>query len=446
MQTKIKQREGRRRRAFAPASAALVIAAMLILSACGSSGSSSSSSTSAGTTGGSSEETTSSSGGALTAKDISVANEYVKGGSGKATKSPIKVGLVVSNTGPTGQPYLVQASENAISLVNEKLGGIEGHPIELELCDFGASAQQGQNCGSQFANDPSVKAVLYTGGTTGEQQLLAANGGKKTYFCTVASPTSGNEKNLFCTTGGPLSTGAIGTYLSEFVEAKKVSILTIEDPTLESFVAEQKKAFAEIGITATTGVVPSGATDVTSALVASGAQSADAVVFESPLANICPAFAKAAQTLSITAPIVSLAACETPSVEEALGDLPEWTYFNWGPNINIPDPSGQVQVFLDANKEFGEEATGVNAVGAFGTALLMARTMNELGPENLTTSALSAKMAAYKGGLFLGDPKLKFGSPPFTSVGSITARFFTYEGNGKWKDDTEGEYVAAPGA
>ncbi len=445
MQTETTKRERLHRRVVGVGMAALLVIAALGISACGSSSSSETSSGSSeavSTTGASEESTSAPEGGAISAKDVEVANAYVKGSGGKATGSPIKVGLVVSNTGPTGQPYLGQATENAISMVNEKLGGIDGHPIELEQCDFGSTDQQGQNCGAQFANDPSVKAVLFTGGTTGEQQLLAANGGKKTYFCTVASPGSAAEENFFCTTGGPLAIGSIGTYLQSYLKAKSVAILAIEDPTLEAFAAEQKKEYDELGIETTTGILPSAATEVTSSIVASGAQSADAILLEAPTPNTCPAVAKAIDTLGIEAPVVSLAACESPSVEEALGgELPQWTYFNYGPNLHLPDSSGQVQVFLDAEKEYGENASGVNAVGVFGTALLMARTMNELGPENLTTSALSAKMSKYEGELFLGDPKMKFGTQPFPSVGSVEARFFTYLGEGKWEDATGGKFL-----
>jgi branched-chain amino acid transport system substrate-binding protein len=381
---------------------------------------------------------------AITAKDVSVAHAYVGGTIGKAdpAKTPIEVGLIVSNTGPVGQPYLVTADNDAISFINGHLGGIAGHPIKLILCNFGATPQQGQACGQEFASNPKIKAVLFAGGTEGVPQMISANAAKKVYFCTVAGADQITTKNMFCTTGGPLSIGAIATYLTKYVHAKNVSIVTLDDPTLAAVVANQKAQYAKLGISAGIGLIPAASTNVTASLVASGAQNAGAIVLELPAPTPCPAVAQAIKSLGVKAPVISLASCASPSVQTALGYLPKWTFFDWGPNVAIPDPSGKVQVYLDAEKAYGN-ATGQNSTGTFGTALLMAKVMNKLGPSHLTTTALAAKMKAYTGPLFLGDPNEKFGVQPFPSVGSTRARFYTYEGNGHWHDATNGKYLSA---
>jgi branched-chain amino acid transport system substrate-binding protein len=427
-------RPRRRTRALATLVTGVVVAASV--SACGGSSSSTSSAGSGSAT------TSGSTASGLTAKDIQTVHAYVGGTIGaKATKSPIRIGMVVSNVGATGQPYLASDYRNAIHIINDDLGGISGHPIDLVQCNFGASAQQGQLCGSQFANDPSIKAVLFGGGTVGGAQLHAANNGAKPYLCTVASPPDATAKNTYCTQSGALAAGSILTYMKEYLHVKSVAIESITDPTLDAIVNLQKPLYAKQGITATTGFAPAGSTDVTSTLVASGATKADAVLLELPVAATCAPFIKSLKTLGVTKPIVSLLTCSGSTVASQVGGIPHYTFLSYGQNTDLPDPTGQSQVFNDANKSLLNGA-GQNASQTFGTGLLLGKILNELGPSNLTPAKISAKIKAYPGPAFLGDPVLKFGVPPYPAVGTTRARFFTYTSSG-WKDATNGKWLSA---
>jgi branched-chain amino acid transport system substrate-binding protein len=379
----------------------------------------------------------------LSAKDIRVVHSYVGGTIGaKATKSPIKIGMVVSNVGATGQPYLASDYRNAVTIINDDLGGISGHPIQLVQCDFGGTAQQGQICGSQFANNKSIKAVLFGGGTTGGAQLHAANNGVKPYLCTVASPTDTTAKNTFCTQAGALASGAILTYMKKYLHAKTVAIDSITDPGLDAVVNLQKPLYAKDGIKATTGFAPAGSTDVTSTLVASGATTADAVLLELPVAATCAPFIKSLKTLGVTKPVVSLQTCSDPTVAAQVGGIPHYTFLEYGRNTALPDPSGESQVFNDANKML-QNGAGQNAAQTFGTGLLLGKILNEVGYAKLTPAAISAKLKAFTGPMFLGDPVLKFGVQPYPAVGTTRARFFTYTSSG-WKDATGGNWLSAP--
>jgi branched-chain amino acid transport system substrate-binding protein len=417
------------------------VAAAVLFAACGSS---SSSSSSASTSSGAAATTTSSSSssGGLTAADLKVVHAYVGGKLGaKATGAPIKIGMVVSNVGATGQPYLASDYRNAATIINNDLGGIGGHPIQLVQCDFGGSAQQGQICGSQFANDPSIKAVLFGGGTTGGSQLHAANHGAKPYLCTVASPTDATAANTYCTQAGALASASILTYMKEYLHAKTVAIESITDPGLDAVVNLQKPLYKAHGITATTGFAPAGSTDVTSTLVASGATKADAVLLELPVAATCAPFVKSLKTLGVTKPVVSLLTCSGSTVAAQVGGIPHYTFLSYGQNTSLPDPTGQSQVFNDANKSLLNGA-GQNASQTFGTGLLLGKILNQVGYKNLTPATIGAKIKAFTGPMFLGDPVLKFGAQPYPAVGTTRARFFTYTSSG-WKDATGGKWLSA---
>ena len=418
---------------------AVVAAGAMLLSACSSSSSGGGSTNSSSSSG-------SGSGSGLTTADIQKVQQFTGGTIGKAdsSKSPIKVGIIVSNTGQFAQNWIKDAFTNAINIVNDHLSGIDGHPIQFVTCDFGTSAQQGQDCGSKFANDPSIKMVLYGGGTTGGAEMHAANGGKKVYLCGITSPEDATAANTFCTASGALGTGTFITYIKQYVKAKSVAILSVNDPIIAAIINGVKKQFQAGGISAKAGLAAVGSTDVTSAVVASGAQSADVILLQAPAVSECVPFIKALNSLGVKAPVVSLGQCSDPSVAKALGDTPKYTYYDYSNNQQVPDSAGHVQVWEDANKSY-IDSTGTNSIINFSNGLLMAKIFNELGPDNLTTSAISAKLDAFTGPTFIGETQEKFGTKPYPSVGSLRARFFTYEGNGKWVDATGGAFVSPAG-
>lgn len=414
--------------------AAIAGVAALATTSCGSS------STPAGGQSPSSSAQSGSSGHSMPAADIQVVASYlgVKP-AGRATGTPIKIGGVSSDAGPQSDPAQALAWRNAIQLINTEMGGVQGHPLELALCDFGASAQQGQICGSRFANDSATKAVLFTGGNTGAPEMVAANNGSKAYFCTAASPGYTDAKNMFCTQGGALTLPAVVTYVADYVKAKSVSLLSIGAPALQAIINSQAPVYSKTGIKTTTAFSPPGATSVTSTLVAGKIQSTEAAELVLPAPSFCPPYVNGIKTLGVKSPVISLNTCLDPSVVKAVG-IPSFTFLEAGPSFDLPDPTGQTQVFRDAANAYGD-ASGANSAQAFGTVLLMVKIMNEIGADHLTTEALSAKMSAYTDGLFLGDPALKFGVQPYPSVGSVRARFFTHHADGTWTDATGGKWV-----
>src|SRR3954454_18199597 len=51
-----------------------------------------------------------------------------------ASGEPVTIGFVNMEDGPLAQPTIGAAAEAARKYINEKLGGIKGHPLEFEKC------------------------------------------------------------------------------------------------------------------------------------------------------------------------------------------------------------------------------------------------------------------------------------------------------------------------
>jgi branched-chain amino acid transport system substrate-binding protein len=327
----------------------LLLAMLLALgvTACGDSTSEDSGSTSA--TNSSDTSSDSSSGdsgvveakGEITSEDVETGTAFTGGKAGKASGEPIKVGLVVPVQGALAGPFFPPTAKSAVTLVNDHLGGVGGRPLELVECTFGGTAEQGQACGAKMANDPDVKAVLYIPGAAGTQEFHAALDGKKVSLCSLATPTETKVPNQFCISAGAMALAAAATYIKDELNAKTVATVLPDDPAFRELARSQKETFESLGIEQTFGFIPPQATDVTAAITASKAQTADVVLLELPSPAACVPVAKALEQLGIDKPTISNPpSCLDPSVEKALGEKPAWTYQAFGPTVYAPARRG----------------------------------------------------------------------------------------------------------
>ena len=94
-----------------------------------------------------------------------------KAGKANATLPPVVIGYVNEEGGVPAFPEATQGLNAAVKYVNDELGGIQGHPIQIEKC-FVVANEDGQKCGTQLANDDKVKLVITGALTVGNQAPL----------------------------------------------------------------------------------------------------------------------------------------------------------------------------------------------------------------------------------------------------------------------------------
>ena len=105
--------------------------------------------------------------------------------------------------------------------------------------------------------------------------------------------------------------------------------------------------------------------------------------------------------------------CLTPATIEGLGDFPEWYYAittSLGSDANDPAVV-PYQAFLT---EIGQEQYIPDpwVLVGFGQAMTLAKWLNAIGPDNITTEAILEQMAAFEGPLILGSPVVDCGKYP----------------------------------
>jgi branched-chain amino acid transport system substrate-binding protein len=104
-----------------------------------------------------------------------------------ATGEPITIGMVNQENTPAGSfPELSRSAQALVDFVNEDLGGVDGRPIRLEVCNTGFSAEGSTACGQRFveAGVPIVRAASTCSAT------------RSTCSPPTASPTSGASRSV----------------------------------------------------------------------------------------------------------------------------------------------------------------------------------------------------------------------------------------------------------
>lgn len=354
----------------------------ILAAACSSGGSSSSTTTTAG--GG---------GGGGTSLNNTLALQYTGGTAGKATDStPVKIGYVNQQYGSPSYPENTAGVNLAVQYVNNELGGIKGHPLQVVSC-YVATEEDGQKCGTQFLNDPSISLVV-TGtlvvGNASLYQVLA--GHKPIIIGNGLTATDFTQPNAV--TYMPGAPGVVSGLAKWIVDGglgpvKSVAVVATNDA---GATASAKLLFAPpleaAGIKVTEVFISPTAqgADVASAIKAAGGGTADVFVPITPVQG-CIAVYDSLKSLGIKPKVVTSGLCfGTPLIQHLGGTFPEGWYFGaYGVNYFVPPvasipASEQLALYEKVVKKYNPtmEYTGF-AGPSFGNILTVAQIYNKLG-------------------------------------------------------------------
>lgn len=446
---------------------AVLLSATLVAASCGSSDSNGSATPTAGgtaapapaaTTGATTAATTGATTAATTAGTTAAAPAgdkvtdfaaYIGGtGAADASLSPIKVGYFNQQGGAVEVTHTnITGIQAAVDFVNKNAGGIGGHPLELVTCYIANTEEEGQQCGQQFANDSSIVAIE-TGPTfIGTESFYAAVAGSKP----VVAGVSVSAADTVQATAAVLFGGAkyilapYGTFARDTLKVKSAALIYPEGSGVDEGAAGQASAFEAAGIP--TKVVPYAANtpDLTVPLLAAGAQDVDLVM---PVINPndCVKFEQATQQLGIPdEKVLASPICISADVGKALGDLPKW-FYAVASSLSIDPTDPSVPPYTDILKAQGLESSIGDpwVLVGFGQMMTLAKWLNAIGPDKITSDTIVAEMKAFKGPLILGSPVLQCGKyPKAPGVCNDFTQFYKYNGkDAGWK--LAGGFVGPP--
>jgi branched-chain amino acid transport system substrate-binding protein len=381
------------------------------------------------------------------AKAVSIYSKFVGGKPGKAstTKRPIVVGYVNDEGGIPSFPEGTAAARAAVRFVNEKLGGVRGHPLKLNECLISTGEEQGQGCAQKFLGTKRLGVVVEAQAVVGSQAFHQTLAGKLPVVIAVPiSPADATAKNAYAIGSGVFGVIPGTASFAKVVKAKTASLLFPgDDPTGQLAAKNIKEALTKAGIAVTDVGYKFSAPDMLPSVIASGAGRTDVTITLFPSPPSCIAGAKALQQANVTKPTVGLSACIADPVKQALGDYPKMTYIALNTNPSIPgDPSTDAYVRVMKTYAPANANTGGFAPFSFVAVLQAVRALNLSGGAAATPAKIGSVLKAWKGPTPMSPPNVKYGSVPgLPAIPSLQTRLYEYKGNGKWVDVTGGKWV-----
>jgi branched-chain amino acid transport system substrate-binding protein len=358
-------------------------------------------------------------------------------GAADPNKSPIVLGWVNQQGGPTDVgPGSTAGADLAVKYLNEKLGGIDGHPVKLYKCFISTSEEQGQTCGQKMVNNKDVHAIGVGAVAVGDQSLVATVNGAKPLVDSVAigaaDPTAKNGYALFG--DGIRVSGPFGTYAHDVVKAKSAAILWPELPGINESSQAIVDGAKKLGMNVKSVAWNPNATDLVGPLTAAGAQNADVIITNSD-AKGCVNLYKALQSLKIETQVVSEPLCINEQVSKAIGDFPKWTY-GIAQTLVSDKADPTAQAYTAMVKEMNAPAQTLQDVwipASFHQLLTMFQWLNKIGPDNYNEKAFADAAKAFKGPQAGGAPTIQCGKyPEAPAICNDQTKFYKYEGNGKF--------------
>lgn len=361
---------------------------------------------------------------------------YVKGKPGKADpkKSKVYIGWVNQQGGQVVIGGLATAgAQLAVKYINDRLGGVGGHPVALVTCFIKSNEEEGTTCGQKLVNDKRI-AVIATGAVaTGAQSFHSTVRGAKPVVTGVAiTPVDGASKTAVVLFGdSPHILLPFGNYAKNVLKAKTAAVIYPNAPGIAEAGQVIAAGLKQAGIDVKQVGYTQGQTDLTGPLTAAGATTAD---FIAPYgsASDCANQAKALTQLGITdsRKIMTAPLCLNSTVIDALGDWSLWTYAIASSLYGDPTDKG-MPAYQAVIKRYKAEKNAPDPwhIVAFSELLTTVRFLNQVGADKITPARVLARAKAFRGPLALGAPKLQCGKyENAPAICNDMFQAFTYKG------------------
>jgi branched-chain amino acid transport system substrate-binding protein len=284
-----------------------VAATALLLAAC----SSSASSTSSGSTSSpsSSQSATAAAASALGTPDA-------------ATGSAVSVGVIVDGGGANaiGTAALVQqGAQMAVAYANAYKGGLDGHKINLVVCQNQETPADGQACANQLVQDKVVAVVVPFTGQGATEVPTITKAGIPYITLSGASNQELMTPGAYDLTGGyPATLGAYALSAKSHGYSKFAMLVSNVPAAIQGAELLGSLVFKNAGIGYKVIPVNSGTADVTPQLQAAVSWGAKAIGLTGDV-TLCSSFLKGYQTLGLTEPKYVISTCLDPSIFSTLG-------------------------------------------------------------------------------------------------------------------------------
>ena len=343
--------------------------------------------------------------------DEAVADDMA-GGAADDSLPAVKIGMIAQEEELIAFPEMRAAAEAVVAYFNAELGGIDGHPVEIDICGAGDGPESHLACAQRFVNDDDIHIVVNGGiGTnTGASGAVMAEAG-------LASMPLGNDFGEYLTPGVyTFEPGIPGLSQVLFVYsaaggATSATLFLYDDPSVEVFVPAFQAIAADNGIDMNQHIPVGFEPDLTGPISAAD-MSNDVWMFVLADGAQCQAAANAAKLIGYDGPILTLDSCMQVDVL-ATGDLDGWVapMVSSAPTI---DGGADVEVINHIFDTYGSaDAHGAGLGGwALGNVMIAREVLIAAGGADATDESVIATLdSGFTSNTILGFPEVSCPGP-----------------------------------
>lgn len=237
-----------------------------------------------------------------------------------ATGTPVKIGLMNPEGGPVvDEPDARIAAMAAVSYANDHLGGIGGHPIEIDLCKSMEDTPSATACANQFVQNEDAGVVVVD---TGQSAAIApiVTGAGLAYGSYAVLGAELTTPGVFAWSGGAaVQLGAMAkSAKADNLSSLALFVVDIGD-VVAGITALAQPTFDAIGVDLNVVAIPAGTPDATSQ-VAAGIKDDPGAIGIIGDGITCTGVLNGLTTAGFTGARYVIASCVTPTVISAVGD------------------------------------------------------------------------------------------------------------------------------
>src|SRR6516165_7891590 len=363
--------------------AAAVVVTGLLAAGCGSSSSSSSASSAATTSSGSS--------GGSTSTATATPTSFSFGTPKQATGSPYVFGMINDETGPVTFPEARQGAIAAMDYVNSYLGGINGHPIQIDSCIGDGTPAGAARCATELvAKHPMAILGAADVGAPASIPIyghanLAYIGGIPFTPVPFIAP---NSIQFWSVSVGDNAAAAV--YAGKTLGVKSVALVYFSNPQGESIIPQITPVFKAAGVT-TIKYVPLSPTSPDPSPQAALVQSSGAELAYIDVPNGCGNVLKSLKSVGYTGKLMGIDPCGAPPVITAASGGANGMYIA-SPFLLQSGSSHDAQLFQAAMKKWAAPGTLIDSISTagFATVINVQQVLSTISGTPTTKSILAA--------------------------------------------------------
>jgi branched-chain amino acid transport system substrate-binding protein len=310
---------------------------------------------------------------------------------------PVKIGLIHQVEELVSYPEIGLGAATGADYVNAELGGVNGAPLEVEICTVGDTPETAVACAQQFANDDDIKLVLMGTLNSGAGNEVLASVGKPVLSLSNDVPDIITPGVFAFDPGALVLAAGLLQFAADGLGASTYALLVPDDPFYTDVVVPLVEALGGLYDLSPAGnaVTLPLEGDPTPAVTAANDLGADVMI---AVANgpQCLAFADAANSIGVSIPIVGADTCMTADVISS-GSLDGWYAISVceGP----VDPSHRTDDrFTKIVEQYAGDDPSMNSsfgCWALANVLVAAEILGGLGGAEATSEEIVAAMNGY---------------------------------------------------